>query len=378
MATKHALIVGSSGIIGFPLSQQLLLRSDWKISGVARKDYEHRPKEVDLVACDVTNEQDCEAKLSKLKGITHIFYVTWVSRPTEEENCKVNSKMLQNVLTYVQKGDHNLKYVYLQTGTKHYGNWVGPEKGQRTPAREEDPRLTFPIFYYDQEDVLFKEHQGKSWTWNIARPPTIIGFTTKTVMNLGMTIAVYASVLKEMGQPLIFPYSKQAYRATREFVDSRLLCKAIEWMAPDDIRKVNSNRKLAANEAFNIHNGDYYRMENLWPEIAQYFGMEAKLADKPTTVHEIMKGKDEIWDQVVKKHNLKQYKLQDLVTWDFFHQTLSREFDELTLVQKVVRAGFHEQINTETMYVNFFDGLKNSRIIPGGQPTKSEQMPKKT
>jgi len=183
-------------------------------------------------------------------------------------------------------------------------------------------------------------------------------------MNLGMTIAVYAHVLKELKQPLIFPYSEKAYHALREFTDSRLLVKFIEWMAPDDIRKGTYQKKLVHNEAFNLNNGDYYRMEQLWPKIANYFGMEAKLADKPTTVYDLMKGKEEVWDRVVQKHNLKQHKMQDLVTWDFFHGTLSREFDELTLMQKAVRAGFTEQINTDTMFVNFFDGLKNGNIIP--------------
>jgi nucleoside-diphosphate-sugar epimerase len=372
MNTKHALIVGSSGIVGYPLSQELLLRNDWQITGIARKDYDHRPKGVDFVSCDLTSAQDVESKLSKVTGITHVFYVTWVSTKSEEENCRVNRDMFQNVLTAVQSGKNNLQYVYLQTGTKHYGNWLGPSAGQVTPAREEDPRLKAPVFYYNQEDVLFKEHQGKSWNWNIARPSTIIGFTTKTAMNLGMTIAIYAQVLKESNQPLIFPYSEKAYQATREFTDSRLLVRFIEWMTPDDIRKGSNQKKFVHNEAFNCNNGDYYRMKNLWPKIAEYFEMEAKLADKPTTVHELMKGKEEVWDRVVQKHKLKQYKLQDLVTWDFFHGTLSREFDELTLVQKAVRAGFTDQINTETMFFNFFDGLKNGNIIPG-KPSKCEQ-----
>jgi nucleoside-diphosphate-sugar epimerase len=256
---------------------------------------------VDLVTCDLTKAEDVQSNLGKLKGITHIFYVTWVSKESEEENCKVNREMFQNVLTAVQKGQNDLKYVYLQTGTKHYGNWLGPSAGQKTPAREEDPRLKAPIFYYHQEDVLFKENEGKSWTWNVARPSTIIGFTTKTAMNLGMTIAVYAHVLKELKQPLIFPYSERAYRALREFTDSRLLVKFIEWMAPDDIRKGTYQKKLVPNEPFNLNNGDYYRMEDLWPKIANYFGMEAKLADKPTTVYDLMKGKEEVWDRVVQK-----------------------------------------------------------------------------
>jgi len=332
------------------------------VTGVARKDYEDKPHRMDFISCDILNAQDCESKLGHLNDVTHIFYVIWVSKATEEENCKYNRQMLQNLLN-VQNKNPNLRYFYLQTGTKHYGNWVGPQHGQKTPAREENKRLSIPMFYYDLEDVLFKENKGKNWTYNIARPPTIIGYTARTAMNLGVSLAVYATVLKECGEPLIFPYNKQAYHALREFADARLICRFIQWMLPDPC----DPRKLVANEAFNIANGDYYRMKNLWPKLAKYFGMEAKLADKPTTVHEVMKGKEEVWDKVVQKYNLKKYRMQDLATWDFMHATLSREFDELTLVQKCVKAGFTDQINTKTMFHNFFDNLKYCGIIPGAR-----------
>jgi hypothetical protein len=155
-----------------------------------------------------------------------------------------------------------------------------------------------------------------------------------------VSLAVYASVLKELGHPLIFPYSRQAYHALREFADSSLICRFIKWMVPDDIRKGKTEKKLVANEAFNISNGDYYRMEHLWPKIADYFGMEAKLAEKPTTIHDIMNGKEDVWDKIVSKYNLKKYKFEHLGTWDFMHQVLYREYDELTLVNKARKSGF--------------------------------------
>jgi nucleoside-diphosphate-sugar epimerase len=127
---KHALIVGSSGIVGYPLSRYLLLDNDWKVTGVARHDYEHKPNQMDVVLCDISNKNNCDIKLDKLKDITHIFYVLWVNKNDEEENCKINRQMFQNLLSTVQKNNPNMQYVYLQTGTKHYGNWVGPEKGK--------------------------------------------------------------------------------------------------------------------------------------------------------------------------------------------------------------------------------------------------------
>ncbi len=42
-------------------------------------------------------------------------------------------------------------------------------------------------------------------------------------MNLGVSLAVYALVMKELGQPLIFPYGREAYHCLREFVDNRLV-----------------------------------------------------------------------------------------------------------------------------------------------------------
>jgi nucleoside-diphosphate-sugar epimerase len=365
---KHALIIGSSGIVGHPLSQHLLLNPEWKVTGVARNDYRHKPEGLNLVTCNVTSLEDCQRNLGHLNDITHVFYVIWVNTEDEEKNREVNRKIIQNILTVVQKASPNLSHFYLQTGTKHYGNWVGPEKGQVTPAREDLPRLKEPMFYYDLEDVLFSENKGKSWTYNIARPPTIVGWSVRTQMNLGVTLAVYANILKESGQPLIFPYSEKAYNATREFACSQLLCDFILWMTPE-----LNQRKLVANEAFNISNGDYFRMSQLWPKIAAYFGMEAKLADKPTSVHDLMKDKGQVWDSLVSKYGLQKYRLEDLGTWDFMHQTLNREFDELTLVQKAVSAGYNRQLQSDVMFENFFDGLKNLKIIPDFQRQASSQ-----
>jgi hypothetical protein len=50
---------------------------------------------------------------------------------------------------------------------------LGPFKA---PAREDDPRLMPPNFYYDQEDFLRERQQGKAWHWTALRPEAIAGF----------------------------------------------------------------------------------------------------------------------------------------------------------------------------------------------------------
>ena len=51
----------------------------------------------------------------------------------------------------VEKCSPSLRHVTFYQGGKAYGADLGPFK---TPAREDDPRLMPPNFYYDQEDFL--------------------------------------------------------------------------------------------------------------------------------------------------------------------------------------------------------------------------------
>lgn len=45
------------------------------------------------------DRDDVQAKLSPIANeVTHVFYVTWVLRASEEENIKDNSAMLRNLL----------------------------------------------------------------------------------------------------------------------------------------------------------------------------------------------------------------------------------------------------------------------------------------
>lgn len=60
-----------------------------------------------------------------------------------------------------------------------------------------------PNFYYDMEDYcIARVGAGADWTWSSVRPNPVCGFSTGSAMNLTMTIAVYASICKEIGLPL--------------------------------------------------------------------------------------------------------------------------------------------------------------------------------
>ena len=60
-----------------------------------------------------------------------------------------------------------------------------------------------PNFYYNMEDYCIQRAaEHASWSWSSVRPNPVCGFSTGSAMNLTMTIAVYASICKQLGLPL--------------------------------------------------------------------------------------------------------------------------------------------------------------------------------
>jgi hypothetical protein len=79
-------------------------------------------------------------------------------------------------------------------------------------------------------------------------------------MNLSMVISVYASISRELGLPLRFPGTPNAYTALYQVTSADILARATEWA---------TTSPSAANEIFNVTNGDYFRWINLWPALVR-------------------------------------------------------------------------------------------------------------
>jgi hypothetical protein len=135
----------------------------------------------------------------------------------------VNVAILRNLLDVVEAASRSRRHITFYQGGKAYGADLGPFK---TPAREDDPRLMPPNFYYDQEDFLRERQKGKQWYWTALRPEAICGFATGNPMNLAMVIAVYAVISKELGLPLRFPGTEKAHRALYQVTSAEILAKA--------------------------------------------------------------------------------------------------------------------------------------------------------
>ena len=133
-----------------------------------------------------------------------------------------------------------------------------------TPVREEQPRLDMPNFYYAQEDEVYAAARRDGFTWSVHRPHTIIGKAIGNAMNMGSTLAAYASICKELGRQFKFPGSAAQWNGLSDMTDARVLGKQLVWASTTDVAK---------NEAYNIVNGDIFRWSWMWPRIAEWFGV---------------------------------------------------------------------------------------------------------
>jgi nucleoside-diphosphate-sugar epimerase len=303
------------------------------------------------VSVDLLDADDTRDKLGGLPEVTHVFYAAYQERPTWAELVPPNLAMLVNVVDAVEPVARGLRHVSLMQGYKVYGAHLGPFK---TPAREDDPPHMPPEFNVDQQNFLTARQQGKAWTWSAIRPSVVCGYSLGTPMNLVNVIAVYATISKHLGLPLRFPGKPGAYNALLEMTDAGLLAEATVWAATDE---------RAANQAFNVNNGDLFRWSEMWPKIADYFGLEVA-PPLPMSLTEVMADKAPLWKQLVADRDLAATSFEEVSSWQFGDAVFGWDYDLIADGSKARRHGFHEYVETADMFRRNFDELRARRIIP--------------
>ncbi|SIN94262.1 Nucleoside-diphosphate-sugar epimerase [Singulisphaera sp. GP187] len=350
----RALVAGASGIVGGNLSAHLVSLG-WEVFGLARKP----PRElagVTPLAADLREPESLRSALANINP-NYVFITTWLRQATEAENCTVNGAMVRNLLGAV-RDDHALQHVALVTGGKNYfGSFE--EAGNydvTTPFREEQPRKPGLNFYYTQEDILFEQARQMGFSWSVHRPPTIIGYALGNSMNMGVTLAVYASICRETGRPFVFPGSPEQYHGLSEVVDARILARQLAWAA---------TTPAAQNQAFNIANGDVFRWDWMWERLANAFGLEvAPYPGQATPLQTQMRDAGPIWDAIVQKHGLRPHKVDELAPWWHTDADLGRTFETFSDMSKSRVLGFLEYQRSDTTFLDLFARLRNEKIIP--------------
>lgn len=354
--TNKALIIGSSGVVGSALAERLLAEG-WSVTGVSRGRTASVPG-VRQVSADLTSHAALEAALAGVAP-THVYIAAWSRQASEEENIRVNGAMVANVLAAVGPAG-SVRHVALVTGLKHY---LGPFEayGQGavpiTPFGEEQGRQDVANFYYEQEDRLFEAAAQYGFGWSVHRPHTIVGFAVGNAMNMGQTLAVYATLCKHTGQPFVFPGSRQQWQGLVDVTDARLLARHLQWA---------STSPAGRNEDFNVVNGDVFRWQWLWPQLAAYFGIEAApLPDQVSPLESRMDDAPRLWREIAAQHGLAQDDVTKLASWWHTDADLGRPMEVITDMTKSRKAGFLDYQSTPDSFYDLFERLKREKLIPG-------------
>ena len=351
---KTALVVGASGIVG-RAAASLLLDQGWTVHGLARRPTGQAG--VMPVVADLQDAAQTAAALAEIRPDA-VFIATWSRQATEAENIRVNGAMVRNLLAALPAVE-TPRHVALVTGLKHYlGPFEAYGKGLLpvTPFREEQGRLDVENFYYAQEDELFAAAARQNFSWSVHRPHTIIGEAVGNAMNMGTTLAVYASICRETGRPFYFPGSAVQWNSLTDMTDARQLARHLLWAA---------ETPAAHNQAFNVVNGDVFRWKWMWERIATWFGIAPAPFDAGVQPLEVqIAGDADTWRRIATRLNLAEPDLPRLASPWHTDADLGRPIECVTDMSKSRRLGFTAYQATDEAFLDLFAKLRSDRLIP--------------
>jgi nucleoside-diphosphate-sugar epimerase len=352
--TRTALIVGASGIIG-SAAATLLAKEGWQVAGLARRPVDQ--PDVTPLAADLLDPRSLADALRGAKP-SHVFIASWLRQPTEAENIRVNAAMVRNLLDALRPAG-SVRHVALVTGLKHYlGPFEAYGRGMlpQTPFREEQGRLDVENFYYAQEDEVFAAAARNGFHWSVHRPNTIIGKAVGNAMNMGTTLAVYATICRETGRPFRFPGVAVQWNGLTDMTDARLLARHMLWAA---------TTPEAADEDFNVVNGDIFRWSWMWERIAGWFGIDAELFDGVVRPLEQQMADDAVvWRDIAGRHGLVEPNIDRLISPWHTDADLGRPIEVVTDMSKSRRLGFTAYQPTDDAFFALFEQLRRDRLIP--------------
>jgi hypothetical protein len=144
------------------------------------------------------------------------------------------------------------------------------------------------------------------------------------------------------------------YSALSELSDANCLAEAIVFL---------STHEAGKNAAFNVTNGDCFRWCQVWPQLAQWFGMPCGVPRR-IKLATWMADKGPVWDRIVARHGLQRRSLDSLASWEFGDFVFEKECDLLTDIGRLRRAGFNPCIDTIAMIREQLDRYRDAKLLP--------------
>ncbi|KAM5352941.1 hypothetical protein ACJ41O_005663 [Fusarium nematophilum] len=394
-----AIVTGATGILGREIVKELCSHPEewsniYSMSRSKKEDFGPRVKHAHL---DLNDE--AESMSDDLKNIEaeYVFFAAYLQQDSEEESTRVNGNMLATFCKALEIAGRasKLKRFVLVTGAKNYGVHLGRVK---IPMQETDPWLPEPPFppnfYYRQQRILHDFCGKHGIEWNVTYSNEVFGFAKGNFMNFGSAIAIYAALSKELGTELIFPGSEEFYTNVTVFTDATLHARFCRWAALEP---------RAANEAFNVINGDVESWMNLWPRVAEYFNLTVPAdmflrptplasskplqAEPPASIHANETGlqgrlpqsyirqrvdlvqwaqTEEVqtaWKRLSEREGLDADALGK-ASWAFAGFAWGRDYNVVLSMSKARKLGWTGYLDSWENLEDVFDTLKRERVIP--------------
>lgn len=188
------------------------------------------------------------------------------------------------------------------------------------------------------------------------RPHTLIGEAVGNAMNMGTTLAVYATLCRALGRPFRFPGSAVQWDGLTDMTDAGLLARHLAWAA---------QTPAAANEAFNVVDGDVFRWRWMWGRVAGWFGLEPAAFDGVVRPLEAQMADDaDAWRRIAERERLVEPELSRLVSPWHTDADLGRPIEVVTDMSKSRRLGFLDYQPTDDAFFTLFAQLRERRLIP--------------
>ena len=358
MPEGHVLITGATGLVG-RAAMEHFARAGYKTTAVSRR----RPFDTygaNFVPVDLADERACREAFAKLGDVTQIVFAALHEEPdlvagwTNPDHVDRNGAMLRNTIEAIAPHAPGLRNVVVLQGPKAYGAHV---KRMTIGAREDrDEDRSVPNFYWAQEDYIRDRQTGQDWGWTILRPSFVIGMAVGGAMNILSALGVYAALLKQRGEPLHFP---GAYGTVSVPTDTDLMARAFEWAG---------QAEAARNQVFNIANGELFSFGEMWPVIADAFGM-AVGEDRRFVFTEQMPSQSDEWHAIRGRHaliapGLNEFLGQSMQFADFIFARGTPGLPGAISTVKLQNAGFTEAMYADDMFCKWIAKYQNAKLIP--------------
>lgn len=304
-AKGHLLVAGASGVIGAAAVELFGSTPGWTVTALSRRRPFVSPSaHFTHAGADLRDEADCARLAGSLPPVTHLIYAAVSEAPglaagwVDEALMETNGQMLRNLLGPLANSG-SLRHVSILQGGKAYGAHLHPVT---VPLRESEPRDPHANFYWLHEDFTLEQAARHGFSFTIWRPQILLGGAPGAAMNPVAAIGAYAAICRERGLPFVLPGESESLW---QMVDADLLARAFAWAA---------RSPQAADETFNITNGDLFVLRHAWTELAHRLALDCA-GPAPASLAEFFAQAEnrESWMRLATRHALGVEGLDDLL-----------------------------------------------------------------